>query len=56
MCIQTGQAGEELYSSEFYKATKLKMVFSMTLYRLYQGILYFQNVVLLHSTTLPAQI
>ena len=28
----------------------------MTVYRLYQGSLYFQNVVLLHSTTFPAQI
>jgi len=28
----------------------------MTVYRLYQGILYFQNVVLLHSTTFPTQI
>jgi len=28
----------------------------MTVYRLYQGIVYFQNVVLLHSTTFLAQI
>jgi len=35
---------------------KLQMVFSMTVHRLYQDILYFQNIVLLHSTTFPAQI
>jgi hypothetical protein len=56
MCTQTGPAGEELHSSEFYIVRKLKIVFSMTVYRLYQGILHFQNVVLLHSTTFPAQI
>jgi len=28
----------------------------MTVYGLYQGIVYFQNVVLLHSTTFLAQI
>jgi hypothetical protein len=56
MCIQTGPAGEQLHSSEFYIVTKLKMVSSMTVYRLYQGILYFQKVVVLHSKMLPAHI
>ena len=44
------------WNAAFFRILYNNKILHDKVYGLYQGILYFQNVVLLHSTTSPAQI